>query len=85
MRKGIEGGSNIFTVEGAVGAARDYEFRHYKDPGLKEPILEKAFRFQTTQLFNMILQQVLLQIWCITVQTQCYPFYLYPGLCKQVL
>lgn len=35
MRKGIEGGSNIATIEGAVGAARDYEFRHYKDPGFK--------------------------------------------------
>jgi TonB-linked SusC/RagA family outer membrane protein len=33
MRKGIEGGSNIMTVEGAVGAAREYEFRHVKDPG----------------------------------------------------
>ena len=33
MRKGIEGGSNIFTVEGAVGTAREYEFRHVKDPG----------------------------------------------------
>jgi len=33
MRKGIEGGSHISTVEGAVGAARDYEFRHYKDAG----------------------------------------------------
>ncbi len=33
MRKGIEGGSNIMTVEGAVGAARDYEFRNYNKPG----------------------------------------------------
>ncbi len=33
MRKGVQGGSNIFTVEGAVGAARDYEFHHYNDPG----------------------------------------------------
>ena len=33
MRKGIEGGSNIFTVQGAVGDAREYEFRHVKDPG----------------------------------------------------
>ena len=33
MRKGIEGGSNIFTVQGAVGEAREYEFRHVKDPG----------------------------------------------------
>ncbi len=33
MRKGIQGGSNIFTVDGAVGAARDYEFHHYMDPG----------------------------------------------------
>jgi TonB-linked SusC/RagA family outer membrane protein len=35
MRKGIEGGSHISTVEGAVGAAREYEFRHYNDPGFK--------------------------------------------------
>lgn len=28
MRKGIEGGSNIFTVQGAVGAARAYEAAH---------------------------------------------------------
>ncbi|MBP0569197.1 hypothetical protein J8H89_08535, partial [Campylobacter jejuni] len=35
LRKGIEGGSNIETVQGAVGAARDYEFHHYKDPGFK--------------------------------------------------
>jgi TonB-linked SusC/RagA family outer membrane protein len=33
MRKGIEGGSNIFTVQGAVGEAREYEFHHVKDPG----------------------------------------------------
>lgn len=33
MRKGIEGGSNIFTVQGAVGAAREYEFRHVSEPG----------------------------------------------------
>ncbi len=33
MRKGIEGGSNIFTTQGAVGVARDYEFHHYKDAG----------------------------------------------------
>lgn len=32
-RKGTEGGSNIETVQGAVGAARDYEFHHYNDPG----------------------------------------------------
>jgi len=32
-RKGTEGGSNIETIEGAVGAARDYEFHHYNDPG----------------------------------------------------
>ena len=35
MRKGIEGGSNIFTVEGAVGVARAYEAAHYNDPGFK--------------------------------------------------
>jgi TonB-linked SusC/RagA family outer membrane protein len=35
MRKGIEGGSNIFTVEGAVGTARAYEAAHYNDPGFK--------------------------------------------------
>jgi len=35
MRKGIEGGSNIFTAEGAVGAARAYEAAHYNDPGFK--------------------------------------------------
>jgi len=35
MRKGIEGGSNIFTVEGAVGQARAYEAAHYNDPGFK--------------------------------------------------
>lgn len=33
MRKGIEGGSNIMTVQGAIGVAREYEFRHVKDPG----------------------------------------------------
>lgn len=33
MRKGIEGGSNIFTVQGAVGVAREYEFRHVSEPG----------------------------------------------------
>jgi len=33
LRKSVEGGSNIITVEGAIGVARDYEFRHYKDPG----------------------------------------------------
>ena len=32
-RKSTEGGSNIETVQGAVGAARDYEFHHYNDPG----------------------------------------------------
>lgn len=32
-RKSTEGGSNIETVEGAIGAARDYEFHHYKDAG----------------------------------------------------
>ncbi len=32
-RKGTEGGSYISTVEGAVGAARDYEFHHYTDAG----------------------------------------------------
>jgi TonB-linked SusC/RagA family outer membrane protein len=32
-RKSTEGGSNIETVEGAVGAARDYEFHHFNDPG----------------------------------------------------
>ena len=35
MRKGIEGGSNIFTVQGAVGQARAYEASHYNDPGFK--------------------------------------------------
>jgi len=35
MRKGIEGGSNIFTVQGAVGVARAYEAAHYNDPGFK--------------------------------------------------
>lgn len=35
MRKGIEGGSNIMTVEGAVGAAREYEFRNYNKPGFE--------------------------------------------------
>jgi len=35
MRKGIEGGSNIFTAEGAVGVARAYEAAHYNDPGFK--------------------------------------------------
>ena len=33
MRKGIEGGSHISTVQGAVGVARDYEFHHFNDPG----------------------------------------------------
>jgi hypothetical protein len=32
-RKGTEGGSHIETVQGAVGAAREYEFLHYNDPG----------------------------------------------------
>ncbi len=32
-RKGTEGGSNAETAEGAVGAAREYEFYHYKDAG----------------------------------------------------
>jgi TonB-linked SusC/RagA family outer membrane protein len=35
LRKSTEGGSNIETVEGEVGAARDYEFHHYMDPGFK--------------------------------------------------
>ena len=35
MRKGIEGGSHISTVEGAVGVAREYEAAHYNDPGFK--------------------------------------------------
>jgi TonB-linked SusC/RagA family outer membrane protein len=34
-RKSIEGGSNIETVEGAVGVAREYEFRHHNDPGFE--------------------------------------------------
>ncbi|MDE3250508.1 MAG: SusC/RagA family TonB-linked outer membrane protein [Bacteroidota bacterium] len=34
-RKSIEGGSNIETVQGKVGEARDYEFHHYNDPGFK--------------------------------------------------
>jgi len=33
LRKSTEGGSNIVTVEGKVGEARDYEFHHYNDPG----------------------------------------------------
>ena len=33
MRKGIEGGSNIFTIEGKVGEAREYEFLHRDEPG----------------------------------------------------
>jgi hypothetical protein len=28
-------GSSIETVEGEVEAARDYEFHHYTDPGLR--------------------------------------------------
>jgi TonB-linked SusC/RagA family outer membrane protein len=32
-RKGVEGGRDISTIEGAVGAAREYEFYHYKDAG----------------------------------------------------
>ncbi len=32
-RKGVEGGRDISTVEGAIGAAREYEFYHYKDAG----------------------------------------------------
>ncbi len=35
MRKGIEGGSNIFTATGAVGAARAYEAAHYNDANFK--------------------------------------------------
>ena len=35
MRKGIEGGSNIMTIEGAVGAAREFEFNNYKNPGFE--------------------------------------------------
>ena len=34
-RKGTQGGSNISTVQGAVGVARDYEFHHYMDPGFE--------------------------------------------------
>lgn len=33
LRKSTEGGSNIVTVQGKVGEARDYEFHHYNDPG----------------------------------------------------
>lgn len=32
LRKTIEGGRAIETIQGAVGAARDYEFHHYNDP-----------------------------------------------------
>lgn len=32
MRKGIEGGSNIFTVQGKVGEARAYEAANYNNP-----------------------------------------------------
>jgi len=35
MRKGIEGGSNISTAQGAVGVARAYEAAHYNDAGFK--------------------------------------------------
>jgi TonB-linked SusC/RagA family outer membrane protein len=35
MRKGIEGGSNLFTVEGKIGEAREYEFRHRDEPGFE--------------------------------------------------
>jgi len=35
MRKGIEGGSNIFTATGAVGAARAFEAAHYNDANFK--------------------------------------------------
>ena len=35
LRKSTEGGSNIETVQGKVGEARDYEFHHYNDPGFK--------------------------------------------------
>ena len=34
-RKSTEGGSNIETVQGKVGEAREYEFLHYNDPGFK--------------------------------------------------
>ena len=33
LRKLIEGGRAIQTVEGKVGEAREYEFLHYNDPG----------------------------------------------------
>ena len=33
LRKSTEGGSNIETVQGKVGEARDYEFHHYNDAG----------------------------------------------------
>jgi TonB-dependent SusC/RagA subfamily outer membrane receptor len=35
MRKGIEGGSNIFTVQGEVGKARAYEAANYNKPDFK--------------------------------------------------
>ena len=35
MRKGIEGGSDLFTVEGKIGEAREYEFRHRDEPGFE--------------------------------------------------
>jgi TonB-linked SusC/RagA family outer membrane protein len=34
-RKSIEGGSNIETVQGKVGEAREYEFYHHNDPGFE--------------------------------------------------
>ncbi|MCW3120308.1 MAG: SusC/RagA family TonB-linked outer membrane protein [Chitinophagaceae bacterium] len=34
-RKSTEGGSNIETVQGAVGVARQYENDHHKDPGFE--------------------------------------------------
>ena len=33
MRKGIEGGSNDFTIQGKVGEAREYEFVHRDEAG----------------------------------------------------
>jgi TonB-linked SusC/RagA family outer membrane protein len=33
LRKSTEGGSNIITVQGKIGEAREFEFRHYNDPG----------------------------------------------------
>lgn len=49
-RKGIEGGSNIFTVQGKVGEARYYEFLHRDEPGFEGSYIGEGVQIASGEL-----------------------------------